>query len=38
VADVEDLGSFPLGARERIDDDRDVSGDAVIDVPGKMVG
>jgi hypothetical protein len=38
VADVEDLGGLSVGARERVDDDRDVPGDAVVDVPTEKAG
>jgi hypothetical protein len=36
-AHVEDVGGLKAGARERVDDDRDVPGDPIVDVPAEQV-
>jgi hypothetical protein len=38
LAGVEDLGSFTLGARKGVYDDRDVPGDTVVDVSTEDLG
>jgi hypothetical protein len=38
LAGIEDLGSFTLGARKGVYDDRDVPGDTVVDVSTEDLG